>query len=136
MALLELLARPAPARVVAADLLALVHVAGLDMRQELGGIVIGELHARRRGTTGCGRRGQCAWLVLRRAARVAEVARGARVGAGGPGTVWRLLLRAVAVLALDLHLDAEDVARELLPDRVHQRAEHLEALVLVGHERV
>ena len=40
------------------------------------------------------------------------------------------------LLGLDRHLDVEDVARELVPDVVHQLREHLEALVLVGHERV
>src|SRR3954465_10126696 len=105
MTLLELLARSAPARIVAADLLALVHVPRLDVRQQLRGIVLGELHPgrpraarrrRRRPPPPRGGRAQRARLVLRGAAGVAEVTRGAGIRAGGP-RVRLLLLGAVPV---------------------------------------
>src|SRR3954471_22080773 len=134
---LELLAGPAPAGVVAADLLALVHPPRLHGSRG-GDLVDRHLrrarHARRYGARGRRRKG--ARLVLGGATLVLEARAGrARAGCGLPrgrdGTAAR-----PAVLALDLDLDAEDVARELLPDRVDQAGEHLEALVLVGHERV
>jgi hypothetical protein len=53
VALLEFLARPAPARVVAPDLLVLVHVALLDRLRQDGHLLLGDLAVlvgRRRGT--------------------------------------------------------------------------------------
>src|SRR3954452_16600373 len=130
MAVLELLPGAAPARLVAPELLVLVQAPGLDVHRLAH--LVGGVPRRRRdpGRHGTGRRsGERARLVLRAAARVAEPARGAGAGGGGP-------LLAGSVLALDLDLDAEDVAAELLPDRVDEPGEHLEALVLVGHERI
>src|SRR5687768_9322522 len=130
MALLELLARAAPARVVPADLVLVGDASRLDLlrrlRRGVGRIPGGLRHARRHRPSGDGRRGglERARLVRGRAARVVESA-GA---AGTPAAADRPLL-AVAVLALDLDLDVEDVPRELLPDVVHQLGEHLEALV-------
>src|SRR5688572_28168675 len=119
MALLELLAGPAPARVVAADLLLVGDAPGLDLLRRLGrrvGRVARSLrHTRGNGAARHGRRRglQRAGLVRRRAARVVE-GRLARASAAADGP-----LLAAAVLALDLDLDVEDVARELLPDVVH-----------------
>src|SRR3954447_15414289 len=47
-----------------------------------------------------------------------------------------VLLRRLAVLALDLDLDVEDHPREVRPDGVHQVGEQLERLVLVGDDRL
>src|SRR5690349_16941205 len=124
MALLELLAGAAPAWVVAADLLALVDVPPLDVHghRELLVIAVGRglgdlawHDARSRG-------GERARLRLGGPALVLEPRRLARAGLRR-GELLRLPVR-----PLDLDLDVEDVARELLPDRVDQRAEHLEAL--------
>src|SRR4051794_16454284 len=129
MALLELLAGAAPARVVAADLLLLGDAARLDVHglRELAVVAVGHGLSHLAGHDARGRRGQGARLDLA-AAGVLEV------GAAAP------LLRgerlACAAGALDLHLDVEDEARELLPDRLDQGGEHVEALVLVGDERV
>ncbi len=41
-----------------------------------------------------------------------------------------------AVGAVDHHLDVEDHPREVAPDAVHQIAEQLEGLVLVGDQRL
>src|SRR4051794_34993495 len=124
VALLEFLARAAPARVVATDLVALVHVPGLDDGEGLDRravLVVGDLGPG--GARGGG--GQGARLALGAAARVLEVARavGAALALRREGAVGR---------SLDLHLDVEDVARELLPDRLDEGREHVEALVLVG----
>src|SRR5262249_42537205 len=87
-----------------------------------------------------GRRGERARLLVATAGVL--VAPGGRAGvaaADRPGRALRLLLGLSAtatVLALDLDLDVEDEARELLPDRVDQAAEHLEAVVLVGDDRL
>src|SRR4051812_20676189 len=109
MAALVLLAGPAPARVVAADLLVLVEPARLDLRRRLGaGVdrILGRLgdagrHARAGGLR---RGGQRARLVGRGAARVGEpAARRRGASAGAPGGC-----RLGAVPALDLDLDVED----------------------------
>src|SRR5215211_5538208 len=126
VALLELLARPAPARVVAADLLVLVHPALLDDRHRLL-LVIGLCVADSRAR---GRRGEGAGLRGARAARVRDLT-------GAAGAVGRVVLpRAVAAGALHLDLDVEDHARKVRPDGVHQVAEQLERLVLVGDQRI
>src|SRR4051794_3423879 len=128
VALLKFLAGAAPARVVAADLVALVHVPGLHDRQRLDRravLVVGDLRP------GGARRRRCerARLALGAAARVLEVA--SAVAAAAP-----LRPEGAVARALDLHLHVEDVARELLPDRLDEGREHVEALVLVGDERV
>src|SRR3954454_19969882 len=122
VALLELLARAAPARVVAADLLVLVDDALLDNRglDRLVGVDAVAVPA-----VGAG-------LVVERAPRVGE-RRPARRAAGALGGGERL---ALPVLALRLDLDVVDHAREVRPDRVHEVLEEREALVLVRHERV
>src|SRR5256885_873828 len=108
MALLEFLARTAPAGIVAAGALVLVHVPGLDVRKELGRVLVRVFHALSGGAAAGGSGGERARLVGGRAARVGEVARGA--GVAGRAPRLRLLLAgAVAVLALELHLHAEDV---------------------------
>src|SRR5436305_6158489 len=107
MAVLELLAGAAPTWLVAAELLVLVQAPGLDVHGLRDLVDSGD--ACRDGASGG--RGQRARLVLGAAARVAEVP--GRAGARG-----RRPLLAVAVLALDLDLDPEDVAAELLPDGV------------------
>src|SRR5215213_3442743 len=115
VALLVLLARPAPAGVVAAELRVLVDAPLLDHRAAaLGLVVLAAVGAR---------------LVVLRPAGVLE-----RRRAGGGGAL--LGQRAVAVGVLHLDLDVEDHAGEVGPDRVHQVLEEGEALVLVGHERV
>src|SRR5215211_4489384 len=119
MALLVLLAGPAPAGIVAADLLLLVEHALLDLDRLvdlLDGVRRGALDAL--GHAARGRRRQRAGLSL---------AAPAGLRSGG---------LAAAVLALDLDLDVEDEAGELLPDRVDQAPEHLEAVVLVGDDRL
>src|SRR3954451_4302254 len=123
VALLELLARAAPARVVAAEVRVLVDPPlgdhGHVVPWGLAGLAVGVR------------------LILERAARVGERAQtGRRLLRGIPLRGRRLLLRAVAVRALDLDLDVVDHAREVGPDRVHQVVEEREGLVLVGHERL
>src|SRR3954451_4421351 len=122
VALLELLARAAPARVVAADLLVLVDDALLDDRglDRLVGVDAVAVPA-----VGAG-------LVVERAARVGE----RRAAGGAPGAVGGPERLALAVLALHLDLDVVDHPREVRPDRVHEVLEEREALVLVRHERV
>src|SRR5690242_7689644 len=90
--LLELLARPAPARVVAADLLLLVDVPRLDLHRHVEHVLLGELEARRPGAPRGRRRRERARLVA--AAAVLQCA-------GSPG---RLLLEAVRALVLHLHV--------------------------------
>src|SRR5918999_5486387 len=113
VALLELLAGSAPARVVAPELLVLADAALLDHRRRLVRLLAGLSVGAR--------------LVVQRAARVLERGRAAA-----------LLLRhaLVAVLALDLDLDVVDHAREVGPDGVHQVLEERERLVLVGDDRL
>src|SRR5688500_12564639 len=118
MALLELLARAAPARVVAADLLLVGDAPCLDLlrrlRRGLRCVARGLGDTRRnRSARGGGRCGlQRAWLVSRRATGVVEGPCAARARAAPD----RPLPAAAAVLAFDLDLDIEDVAREFLPD--------------------
>src|SRR5437763_9735021 len=85
MALLEFLARAAPARVVAADPLVLVHVPGLHMWEQLGGVLVRVFHALGGGATGRGGGRERARLVGGGAARVGEVASGAGVARRAPG---------------------------------------------------
>src|SRR5918992_1848514 len=111
--LLELLAAPAPAGVVAAELLVLVDSALLDHRSGLlllDAVAVAAVGAR---------------LVVERAAGVLERRRAARG-----------LLQRHAVLAPDLDLDVVDHAREVGPDRVHQVLEEREGLVLVRDDRL
>src|SRR5215218_4888418 len=135
MALLVLLARAARAWVVAADAVLVGDDARLDDRRlDLVEGGRGRILGAGQGAAGCrglGGRGQRARLPVRGAARVVEPARRAAVRSGAPGLAAR-----GAVLALDLDVDDEDVTAELLPDRVHQGAEHLVALVLVGDEGI
>src|SRR5919199_3897072 len=131
MTFLEFLARAAPAGVVAPDLVVLPGAPRLDLHRLHDVLVAVRRRLRDLAWDRAGRRrGERARLRLTApAARVLEVARTARAA----------LLRRVGgipVGALDLDLDVEDVARELLPDRLDQGREHLEALVLVGDERV
>src|SRR5262249_27591933 len=119
MALLVLLAGPAPARVVAADLVLLVLDHGLLFGDRYASAVarLGVAFDRGRGREVCtGRRGdgrlaEGGWL-LGGPPRVVEAA--------GLDLRRELLLRAGG----DLDLDVEDQPRELLPDRVHERLEH------------
>src|SRR5215211_8959661 len=132
MALLELLARAAPAGVVAPDALLVLEVPRLDR----SGKPLRLLDRPRRGARAAlGRGGQRARLVGGGAAGVAEGTGGAGVARGAP-LRGGLLVGAGAVAALDLHVNVEDVARELVPDVVHELGEHRETLVLVGHEGV
>src|SRR4051794_18362653 len=122
VALLVLLARAAPARVVAADAVVLVDAPllhdGRLVAGRLAGLAVG------------GR------LVLHRAARVGERAHAARHLRGRlPGGRLRLL-RGLAVGTLDLDLDVVDHPGEVGPDRVHEVVEEREGLVLVGHQRL
>src|SRR3954454_19130299 len=122
VALLELLARPAPARVVAAEARVLVDAPLGDD----GHVVPGWLAGLAIGVR----------LVLHRAARVGERAMPARrLRRRFPLRRCRLPLCAVAVRALDLDLDVVDHPGEVGPDRVHEVVEEREGLVLVGHER-
>src|SRR5689334_14003361 len=123
VAALEFLAAAAPARVVAADLLDRRDAALLDGRC---GLRLGVL-----APVGRGRIAQRAGLRGPDATRVGDAA----VAGRGPGRRV-LLLRRVAVLALDLDLDVEDHPREVRPDRGHEVGEQREGLVLVGDERL
>src|SRR5215211_4837131 len=140
MALLVLLAGPAPAGIVAADLLLLVEHALLDLDRLvdlLDGVRRGALDAL--GHAARGRRRERAGLSLAAPAALVAVAAGraARPAADRPPAAGlRSGGLAAAVLALDLDLDVEDEAGELLPDRVDQAPEHLEAVVLVGDDRL
>src|SRR3954452_17254391 len=124
VALLELLARAAPARVVAAELGVLVDPALLHDRHVvrlvgLDAIALAPVGAR---------------LVLERAAGVLQRAEARRrlLGRGRPALRGRL----VAVGRLDLDLDVVDHPGEVRPDGVHEVREEGERLVLVGHERL
>src|SRR5215217_8203826 len=114
MALLELLAGAAPAWVVAADLLVLVEPARLDDRERADQLLVLGLYRHRPA----GRRGDRLAALSGLAACVVQAGRGGRVLAGATARRCRLL-------RLDVHLDVEDVARELVPDVVHQLREHL-----------
>src|SRR4051812_34633951 len=98
MTLLELLAGAAPARVVAADLLLLVHVPRLDLHRQVEHLLLGVVERP------CG---PCRCSCRQRARLVSPAAVLERPRAA-------LLLEAVRALVLDLHV--VDVARELLPD--------------------
>src|SRR3954454_6109459 len=103
VALLELLARAAPARVVAAERGVLVDAALLDGRRllagRLAGLAVGGRLALHRPAA-VGQRPQAAGRLLRRL----------------PGRLRRRLLGTVAVGALHLDLDVVDHAREVGPD--------------------
>src|SRR4051812_730753 len=141
MALLELLAGTAPTRVVAPDLLLLVEHPLLDLH-----FLVDLVERVRRGALNA--LGHAAGGRCRQRARLGLAAAAAVVGQPARGAAARAAadrpagLRAgasavgAAVLALDLDLDVEDEARELLPDRVDKPAEHLEAVVLVGDDRL
>src|SRR5918994_7753155 len=139
VALLVLLARAAPAGIVAPDLLALVLdpgaglclLRGRGLSGGLSGLSPLTVPGRRDRAAGRrGRRGRGSGLPQRRgllgaAPRVLHSAR---------------LLRGLELLLgprrgdVDLHV--EDQQRELLPHRVHELLEHRVALVLVGDEGV
>src|SRR4051795_2011758 len=126
--LLVLLARAAPARVVPADSLLVV----LDDR-----LLIGDRSAAVAGLIFEGLLGGDVSAGGRRDGRLAE-RRGLLGGATRVVETADLLRRRELRLRLRSHLDLdmEDQARELLPDRVHKRLEHREALVLVGDQRI
>src|SRR4051794_40652033 len=129
MALLVLLAGPAPAGIVAPDLL----VVGLDDRDRvLAGAIAALRHVRR--AAGGRLRRRCDRRARRRGLGQRRGLLGAAAGVRDAGRRPRRL--GLEVGRLDGDLDVEDDAGELLPDRVHELAEHLEALVLVGDERV
>src|SRR5947207_5024942 len=100
MALLEFLARPAPAGVVAPDLLDLGHAALLDGLGEGLGVAL----------LPTGGLGQRAGLARPGAARVGHASRARRRARGRV-----LLLGCLAVLALALNLDLEAHPREVQP---------------------
>src|SRR4051794_11789280 len=85
MALLEFLARAAPAGVVAAEPLVLVHVPGLHMWEQLSRVLIRVFHALGGDAPGRGGGRERARLVGGGAARVGEVASGAGVTRRAPG---------------------------------------------------
>src|SRR4051794_23900701 len=129
VALLVLLARSAPAGVVAADFVVLVFDHGLD-RFEAAAVRPGGLRGSDIDGAGAAPRGdllQGRGLVLQGPAGVGEGRRLAAAVGGCHGS---------HLLGLDFDLGAEDQFRELVPDRVHQLLEHLEALVFVGDEGV
>src|SRR4051794_21809077 len=123
VALLELLARAAPARVVAAELGVLVAPALLHDRHVvrlvgLDAVALAAVGAR---------------LVLEGPARVLERAEARLLRRrGGPALGRRL----VAVRRLDLDFDVVDHPGEVGPDGVHEVLEEGERLVLVGDERL
>src|SRR4051794_2495138 len=132
VALLVLLARAAPARVVAPDRLVLVDATllhGLDrlLLVDLG-VALGRDAAGRGGRQRTGLRGADTAGVGDPAAR--------RARAGGRALGQVVVTAAVAVRGVDLDLDVEDHPREVRPDGVHQVGEEVEGLVLVGDERV
>src|SRR5215211_414677 len=142
VALLVLLAGAAPARIVAADLLpvSLHPCGGVDAvaRPSVRGRS-GSRGSPRGGRPGSGRTD----TAPRRRGRLGTlgvVQRGGLVLAATRVRDLGRLLRRLEHLGrrggLDGHLDVVDDPRELLPDRVHQLAEHREALVLVGDEWV
>src|SRR5579884_1997454 len=116
MAVLEFLARPAPARLVATELLALVDVARLHVDRGDGLLALvavrGGLGDLARDDAGSGS-GERARLGGALPARVAEPACRARVGGRLPR---RRPGRLRSGALVDLDLDAEDVTPELLPD--------------------
>src|SRR3954447_24075501 len=137
VALFKFLARPAPARVVAPDLLGRLDPPLLDRRGDL----VRRLHpAAVRADPGragaARRRGERARLRGPDAAGVRDLAGARRAAARRDARPRLVLLRRLAVLALDLDLDVEDHPREVRPDGVHQVGEQLERLVLVGDDRL
>src|SRR4051794_15777188 len=130
VALLELLARAAGARVVAPNLVVLAGDSLFDDggERQLGlvdlavGVGLGALiSAGHRHGDRLGAAHRAAARVGDAAARRGRAARGARRRDG-----------ALAVAALDLDLDVVDHPREVGPDRVHEIFEERERLVLVG----
>src|SRR3954453_20965170 len=137
VALFKFLARPAPARVVAPDLLGRLDPPLLDRRGDL----VRRLHRvavrADAGRAGAARRlGERARLRGPDAAGVRDLAGARRAAARRDARPRLVLLRRLAVLALDLDLDVEDHPREVRPDGVHQVGEQLERLVLVGDDRL
>src|SRR3954462_16037797 len=102
MALLEFLARAAPAGVVAADPLVLVHVPCLHVWEQLGRVLIRVFHALGGDAPGRGGGRERARLVGGGAARVGEVSSGACVARRAPGLRLLLLARPPAVSPLAL----------------------------------
>src|SRR4051794_36587485 len=131
--LFKFLARAAPARVVAADLLGRLDAPLLHRRGVIDPVdreAVGpDRHV-------AGRLGQRARLRGRAAARVRYLGGARRAAARRDRRPRLVLLRRDAVLALDLDLDVEDHPREVRPDRVHEVREELERLVLVGDDRL
>src|SRR3954469_970615 len=137
VALFKFLARPAPARGVAPDLLGRLAPPLLDRRGDL----VRRLHRvavrADAGRAGAARRlGERARLRGPDAAGVRDLAGARRAAARRDARPRLVLLRRLAVLALDLDLDVEDHPREVRPDGVHQVGEQLERLVLVGDDRL
>src|SRR4051794_22940142 len=137
VALFKFLARPAPARVVAPDLLGRLDPPLLDRRGDL----VRRLHRvavrADAGRAGAARRlGERARLRGPDAAGVGDLAGARRAAARRDARPRLVLLRGLAVLALDLDLDVVDHPREVRPDGVHQVGEELERLVLVGDDRL
>src|SRR5215212_3341634 len=109
MALLELLARPAPARVVAADPVTVLDVARLDLRQRSKLLPL-RIHRRDARLVGG---------VVERGRLLASAS---GVSHPGDARAARPARQRGRLRRLDLDLDVEDVAPEVLPDRVHQVA--------------
>src|SRR5438067_9074097 len=131
VALLELLAAPAPAGLVAPHLVFLVDHPLLDDRQGLDRFTF--VVERLGPHAGCrGGRPQRPGAGRALTARVGHAPGAGRVAGGGEGGDGG----AAAVLVLDVDLDVEDHPRVVGPDAVHEVAEQREGFVLVRHERV
>ena len=117
VALLVLLARAAPARVVAPDLLVLVDAALLDDRRSVLGVdlAIGARAVDRLPGVDEPPAAAAAWSALGCSVPTPPVYWTAR---GRPAAAGLRARRRVG--ALDLDLDVEDHPREVGPDRVHQ----------------
>src|SRR4051812_47672174 len=129
VALLVLLARSAPAGVVAAEFVVVVFDHGLD-RFEAAAVRSGGLGGSDVDGTGAAPRSD----LLQRRGLVLEGPAGVGEGRRLTAAVGRR--HGTRLAGLDFDLGAEDQFRELVPDRVHQLLEHLEALVFVGDEGI
>src|SRR3954452_23771571 len=122
VALLVLLARATPAGVVAADVLLVVFDDRLD-RFEAAAVRAGGLRGRYVDGAGAA----CGGDLLQRRGLVLQGAAGVGEGRRLAGAVGRR--DGACFVGLDFDLGSEDQFRELVPDRVQQLFEHLEALV-------